>query len=218
MFARRRRRSALGRLRQALWPSMGFRRAARYVGHRLARLPDSPGAIAGGLAWGAAVSFTPFIGLHFFVAALAAWASRCNVLASAIGTAVGNPWTFPFIWAASYKTGAFLLGGDPAQEPPLGALARLFALLWRLAGEGVRSIVGLGGDEIPAHAWREAGALADAVLWPMAVGSAPYALLAWLGVYFLGRRALAAYRTKRLEHALARREKAGAPADDVPNI
>ena len=35
---------------------------------------------------------------------------------SAIGTAVGNPWTFPFIWAAIYRTGAFILGDvDSAQ-------------------------------------------------------------------------------------------------------
>jgi uncharacterized protein (DUF2062 family) len=218
MFARRIRRSALGRLRQAMWPSMGFRRAARYVGHRVARLPDSPGAIAGGVAWGVAASFTPFIGLQFLFAALFAWATRCNVIASAIGTAVGNPWTFPFIWAAIYRTGAFILGDDPEAEPPLGSLARLFALLWRLAGEGVRRMVGLGGEPGHSGAWREASALAEAVLLPMAVGCAPYVLLSWLLVYWAGRRALTAYRAARLDRARSRREKAGAPAGDVPNI
>src|SRR5690554_1247974 len=118
MFARRRRRSPLGRLRQAVWPSMGFRRWGRYVGHRVARLPDSPEAIAGGLAWGAAMSFTPLVGLQLAFAALGAWATRCNVIASAVGTGVGNPWTFPFIWAAIYRTGALLLGERAAAEPP----------------------------------------------------------------------------------------------------
>jgi uncharacterized protein (DUF2062 family) len=197
---------------------MGFRRAARYAGHRVARLPDSPGAIAGGLAWGAAASFTPFIGLQFLLALLGAWATRCNLVASAIGTAIGNPWTFPFIWAAIYQTGAFMLGEEPAAEPPLGSLARLFALLWRLAGEGVGRVVGLGGEPAAADSWREVAALAEAVLWPMTVGCAPYAAATWLVFYFVGRRALAAYRGRREGRLRARREKAGAPGGDVPNI
>ena len=218
MFARRIRRSALGRLRQALWPSMGFRRAARYAGHRLARLPDSPGAIAGGVAWGAAASFTPFIGVQVLLALAGAWVTRCNLVASALGTAVGNPWTFPFIWAAIYKTGVFILGEDAEAEPPLGSLARLFVLLWRLAGEGVRRIVGIGGEPGDPGAWREVAALAEAVLWPMTVGCTPYVLLSWLLVYWVGRRALAGYRRSRQRGAQSRRENAGAPGSDVPNI
>lgn len=218
MFARRIRRSALGRLRQAVWPSMGYRRTARYVGHRVARLPDSPGAIAAGAAWGVAASLTPFIGLQFVLAAVGAWATRSNVVASAIGTAFGNPWTFPFIWAAIYRTGAFVLGEDADAEPPLGSLARLFALLWRLAGEGVGRMVGLAGEPAAEGAWREVAALAEAVLWPMTVGCLPYVLVSWLLVYFAGRRALAAYRARRESRLRARREKAGASASDVPNI
>jgi uncharacterized protein (DUF2062 family) len=218
MFARRTPRSALRRLREALWPSMGFRRAARYAGHRVARLPDSPGAIAGGFAWGAAATCTPFVGLHLLLAAFGAWASRCNLVASALGTTLGNPWTFPFIWAATYQTGSFMLGEEAASEPPLESLAQLFALLWRLAGEAIRSAVGLDGAPVPEGAWREAGALAEAVLWPMAVGSAPYALATWLVVYFIGKRALVAYRGRREGRLRARREKAGAPESDVPNI
>lgn len=217
MFKRRRRHSPLRRLREALWPSMGFRRAARYVGHRVARLPDSPEAIAGGFAWGAAASFTPFIGLQFVLAALGAWATRCNLVASAIGTAVGNPWTFPFIWAAIYKTGALALGLDAAAEPPLASLGRLFGQLWRLAGEGVRRIAGL---EIVADdaSWREVRELAEAVLWPMTVGGAPWAVATWLVCYVLVRRLLAAYRTARLDRLAQRGERAGAAGDDVPNI
>ncbi len=218
MFARRTRRSALGRMRQAVWPSMGFRRAARYAGHRVARLPDSPGAIAGGVAWGAASSFTPFIGLQFLLALAGAWATRCNLVAAALGTAVGNPWTFPFIWAAIYQTGAFLLGEEAEAEPPLESLGQLFALLWRLAGEGVGRMVGLGGEPAAEGAWREVAALAEAVLWPMTVGCAPYVLLSWLVFYLAGRRALAAYRDRREGRLRARREKAGAPEGDVPNI
>lgn len=217
MFARRRRHGSLRRLREALWPSMGFRRAARYVGHRVARLPGSPAAIAGGFAWGAAASFTPFIGLQFLLAALGAWATRCNVVASAIGTAVGNPWTFPFIWAAIYKTGAIALGLDATVEPPLASLARLFGELWRLAGEGVRRMAGLKLGASDAS-WREVGVLAEAVLWPMTIGGAPWAVAVWLLSYFAVRRLLAAYQAPRRARRGGRGERAGAPEDDVPNI
>jgi hypothetical protein len=35
---------------------------------------------------------------HFVLSALLAYIARANIIASAIGTVVGNPWTFPFIW------------------------------------------------------------------------------------------------------------------------
>ena len=35
-----------------------------------------------------------------------------NLIASALGTAVGNPWTFPFIWAWIYTVGYWILGGE----------------------------------------------------------------------------------------------------------
>ena len=54
--------------------------------------------------------FTPFVGFHFVLAAITAWIVRGNILASAIGTAAGNPWTFPFIWVSVLYTGRKILG------------------------------------------------------------------------------------------------------------
>ena len=48
---------------------------------------------------------TPFIGFHFFLAAFLAYLIGGNLLTSAIGTIVGNPWSFPFIWAADTYIG-----------------------------------------------------------------------------------------------------------------
>ncbi|MDJ0932268.1 DUF2062 domain-containing protein [Breoghania sp.] len=39
-----------------------------------------------------------------------------NMLAPALGTAVGNPLMFPFIWTSTYRLGHILLGHDPALQ------------------------------------------------------------------------------------------------------
>jgi uncharacterized protein (DUF2062 family) len=45
-----------------------------------------------------------------------AWLIRANIIASAIGTAVGNPWTFPFIWWWVYNLGAWIIGIEPVDK------------------------------------------------------------------------------------------------------
>jgi hypothetical protein len=150
-----------------VWPKAGWRRASRYIAHRVQRLPGTPYRIAAGLASGAAVSFTPFIGLHFLVAALLALLLRGNVVASAIGTAVGNPWTFPFIWAWTYALGQWLMGADAASDLPATlSLGYIF--------------------ERPLE-----------VLWPMTLGAVPTALIVWMGTFWTVRGAVAEYQHVR---------------------
>ena len=112
MFKRKNPRPWYGHAKEWVWPSSGWGRTAQYLGHRVARIPDTPASIAAGLAFGTAVSFTPFIGLHLAFSIGIAWAARVNLVAAAIGTLLGNPWTFPFIWLVTYKTGAAFLGLD----------------------------------------------------------------------------------------------------------
>ncbi|MDX1486110.1 MAG: DUF2062 domain-containing protein, partial [Alphaproteobacteria bacterium] len=111
-FDRRHKPSLGDKTRNLLWPRSGWGRATRYIAHRVRRIPGSPYAIAAGFACGAAVSMTPFPGFHFLLSGLLAWAIGGSVLASAIGTAVGNPWTFPFIWLWIYKCGSWILGSS----------------------------------------------------------------------------------------------------------
>lgn len=109
VFRRRMPRSAWQKVAELFWPSQGFRRSIHYLGHRVKRLPATPHAIAAGFASGAAVSFFPAIGLHFLLGFGLAWLVRGNMLASALGTAVGNPLTFPIIFSTAYGIGrAFL--------------------------------------------------------------------------------------------------------------
>ncbi|MEQ8441579.1 MAG: DUF2062 domain-containing protein [Alphaproteobacteria bacterium] len=97
---------------------MGLERTYRYYQRRVTRLPGTAYSIAAGFAAGAAVSFTPLVGFHFLLGALVAFLIRGNLIASAFGTLVGNPWTFPFIWVAIYKLGTSIMPG-PAEPMPV---------------------------------------------------------------------------------------------------
>ena len=115
-FKRRHQRTRAQKLRQWIWPEGGWWRTFLYVWRRVWRLADSPHAIALGFAAGAFASFTPMWTLHFLVAALLAWMIGGNILASAFGTIVGNPITFPFIVPAIYETGVTILGRSGTLE------------------------------------------------------------------------------------------------------
>ncbi|EJW20757.1 hypothetical protein IMCC14465_14940 [alpha proteobacterium IMCC14465] len=110
MFKRRRPLDSLSQFREWIWPRAGWYRATQYILHRLLRLKGDGHSVALGLAIGAGVSASPIMGTHFVTAALLAWFFGGNIIASALGTWVGNPFTFPFIWLSTFKTGNFLLG------------------------------------------------------------------------------------------------------------
>lgn len=83
-------------------------RIISYYKLRLTRLPDSNYAISSGFACGAMVSFSPLLGFHFVLAVVFAYLIRGNFIAALIGTVVGNPITFPFIWGLIYKIGTYV--------------------------------------------------------------------------------------------------------------
>ncbi|HEV7418115.1 MAG TPA: DUF2062 domain-containing protein, partial [Tianweitania sediminis] len=74
---------------------MGLKRYGRYLLRRLERMTASPHQVAAGAAAGAAVSMFPLIGFHFIFGFVLAFLTRGSMLAAALGTAVGNPLTFP---------------------------------------------------------------------------------------------------------------------------
>ena len=120
MFRRRNPLTRLSQLRGMIWPERGFRRLLTYLMQRVLRMPGSTSSIAISLAFGVAISFTPFIGFHLILAAVLTSLARGNVLVSAIGTIAGNPWTFPLIWYADYELGTLILramGFDFSDQP-----------------------------------------------------------------------------------------------------
>lgn len=180
MFRSRRSSTFSKRARQFVWPRTGILRAWRYLMHRLARMKVTPHRLAIGFAAGAFVSFTPFVGLHFLLAAAVALLIRGNIIASAVGTAVGNPLTFPFIWIASYNLGARMLGWETKEAISIdvaspavaaGAIARFFSSLWQ-------SI--------------------EPLLLPMMLGGVPLGLVCAAICYWIVRSTVSRFQARRL--------------------
>jgi len=193
MFKRRVKRSFLRKLQEFFWPRSGWRRSMWYMLHRLARLPGTAYSIACGFACGAAISFTPFVGLHFIIGGIWAWTMRANIIASAIGTAVGNPWSFPFIWIWIYKLGLWMgvgAGGREADELDFGSRF----------GEMLGATLNLDFAYLYDTAWP--------VWWPMFVGSLPTAVVAWFVFYWPLKIAVGTYQRRRLQQRMKNLEKA----------
>jgi uncharacterized protein (DUF2062 family) len=89
---------------------MGWKRALLYWRHRVFRTGDSTNRITTGLAIGAAVSFSPFLGTHVAQALFFTWLLRGNLVAAFLGTGVGLPPCLPFIFLVSYRVGIRILG------------------------------------------------------------------------------------------------------------
>ena len=182
MFKRRNPLSTSAIVRKFFWPSMGWQRAWAYTMHRLARLPGSSYSIAGGFACGAAISFTPFVGLHFIISAIVAWIIRANILASAIGTAVGNPWTFPFIWAWLYQTGTWMTAGEALSGDKVPEFSEVF-------GHMMEATLSLDMTYLIETA--------GPIFWPMLVSSIPTGFVIWWAFYLPLKYVVGRYQERR---------------------
>ena len=150
---------------------------------QLKRLKGTPYEIAAGFACGVAISFTPFIGFHLILAAITAWIIRANVVSSAIGTLIGNPWTFPFIWIAVLSTGRFLLG-DAVTTDPVN-----FISIFESAS---KALLTLNFKNFGRDVWP--------IVFPMLIGCVPYYIISWILSYKIIKVMLdrmAARRAKR---------------------
>ncbi|HJO96551.1 MAG TPA: DUF2062 domain-containing protein, partial [Rhodospirillales bacterium] len=145
------------------------------------RLPGTPYAIAAGVACGAAVSFTPFVGFHFVLAALLGWLLRASIIASAVGTAVGNPWTFPFIWVWIYELGTWMGVRGASAAGNLDFTSFFGAIL--------QALLRFDMVYLFETAWP--------VLAPMLVGSIPTVIVVWFVFYLLMKPMIASYHHRR---------------------
>lgn len=191
MFRRRTRRPILERLQSIFFPRKGWRRGFEYLGHRMKRLPDTPHRIAVGIAAGGFVSFSPFFGFHFVYAALVAWIFRGNIVAGLIGTAIGNPLTFPAIAASSLGLGRWMLGVE-GRALDFAQIAHAFSEAFGGLWQTMKSWVGMGESQL--------GRLADffhSVFLPYLVGGIFTGAACAVVTYLICRPIVAAYQSRR---------------------
>lgn len=193
LFRRRRPLGPWGRLRLAIWPSSSFSRSAQYFAKRVLRLTATPHAIAAGVAAGILASWTPFLGFHILIAFAIAYPLAGNMAAAALGTVFGNPFTFPFIWAAALGAGRFILGaghsgGAFVIDP--GRLIRHF----------------------------EMGQFWEPLVKPMLVGGLPLGIISGLVFYIVTYWAVQGFQARRRERLeeRARKRAVRMPAEPRP--
>lgn len=182
LFRRRKPEGFFDRVRTALWPRRSFGRSFQYFIKRVLRLTATPHAIAAGVAAGVFASWTPLLGFHFILAFAIAYMLAGNMVAAALGTAFGNPLSFPFIWALTIKIGNMLIGIETGVHQKHVNLELLLRHL-------------------------DISQLWDPVLKPMLIGAIPPGVISGVGFYLLTYWGVRAFQARR-KSKLAERAKA----------
>jgi len=91
---------------------------------------ETPERVAAAVALGVAVGLSPFIGFHFILAIVLAFAFRLNKFDTVLGSFAGNPWTLPPMYALGFRLGRWVLGYSPAAVPALKWHRILHADFW----------------------------------------------------------------------------------------
>jgi uncharacterized protein len=147
---------------------------------KLLAIRDTPEAIAGGVAIGIFIGFTPLIGLKTALTILFAWLTGCNILAAVLASAAHDIlWpVMPVIFRWEYDVGFWLLS-QPHRWPPSLNKSQL-------------------------HSWRNWSTLftvGKPLLLGSIVCSAPFAVFS----YFFTKRLVTRHHLKRAtQHALDR--------------
>jgi len=193
VFKRRDRRPFWKVLADFFWPRGGWTRAATYVKHRLNRLPDPPPRIARGIMAGVFVVFTPFYGLHFFLAAGLALLFRGNVVAALLGTFIGDPLTYVPIGVICLQTGYAILGRPTLAEDELN---RSLGGKFVDAGEDLwMNLLAVFTDS--RADWSHLLVFYEEVFFPYLVGGLVPGLLVAGAAYYISLPVITAYQNRR---------------------
>ena len=111
---------------------MALRRVLRYHWLKFRRLQEDPRKIAGGMALGVFIAFTPTIPFHIVGALTLAALLRVSPVAAFLGIQICNPLTIPAIYLAAYKVGQFLVyRGKPLVFPETFSFEAWMGVLWQ---------------------------------------------------------------------------------------
>lgn len=187
-------------LREQVYPKSGFKRAVRYVVHRMRRLPDRPHRIARGVFAGSVIGFLPLPGLQFVAAWGAARLMQGNVLAALLATFNTNPVTTPFFAVLAMTLGHWLLG----IEAPLTAeyIGTAFANAGHDLWFNVRALFTHDTARWDGliQFWHE-------IYWPYFIGALGPAIVISLLSYYITIPLVEAYQKARAAKAKDRSER-----------
>ena len=202
VFKRRNKRTIFGWLREMIYPQGGFKRATRYVIHRMRRLPDRPHRIARGVFAGCLIGFLPLPGLQFLGAWGLARLMRGNVLAALLGTFNSNPITTPFFAVGAITLGHWMLGSDtPLSSEAIGAaFADAGTDIW----QNIRSIF----TPDVAH-WGGLLQFWKQIYLPYFIGAIGPGIVLSLVFYYLTIPLVEAYQNSRAARSKEQSEKRG---------
>tara|TARA_B100002052_G_C15860889_1_gene590025 strand:+ start:272 stop:910 length:639 start_codon:yes stop_codon:yes gene_type:complete len=192
LFKRRERRSIFRFFYEVVFSLKGISRAIEYVGIRLKRIPDTPHKISLGMSCGIFASFTPLFGLHFLIAGLLSYLLRANVLASLIGTFVGNPITFPIITVFNLKLGEWLLGSSEYSSGDGGKIFEGFLDFIFLIYKSFFTEGSIGENSVPRM-----NEFLNGVFIPYSLGGLILGIFSAIISYFLLRSLVSTYQKKR---------------------
>jgi uncharacterized protein len=173
--------------RPGLWEASLFRLKA--VARRLVNLRASPHEIALGCAIGAFVSVTPLLGVQTILAVLFASLLRASVPAAIVGTFVGNPLSWPFIWASTYAMGLQIVGLEGMFDP--ATFQHNMLSVWAALVERSPHLL----DATVTLLWP--------LVWPMLAGSIPLGLLTGAVVYYICKNGVQVWRHRRMSRSAA---------------
>ncbi|ARE41017.1 hypothetical protein RGUI_2876 [Rhodovulum sp. P5] len=214
VFKRRDKRNVQQIVIDSVYPRGGWGRAFYYITHRVRRLPDTPERIARGIAAGIFVTFTPFYGLHFFLAAILARSMRGNIFAALISTLFGNPLTYVPIGIVSLKTGHFLMGTEFDESMNTSLVAKFAGA----ASDLQHNLIALF-TRADAN-WAQLAQFNNEVFLPYMIGGILPGVVAAGTAYYLSVPVIRAYQNRRkgrLKEKLAELgHKAGSRAVPVP--
>ena len=192
MFKRRERRSIFRFFNEVIFSLKGISRAIEYVGIRLKRIPDTPHKISLGMSCGIFASFTPLFGLHFLIAGLLSYLLRANVLASLIGTFVGNPITFPIITVFNLKLGEWILGSSEYSSDDGGKIFEGFLDFIFLIYKSFFTEGSIGENNVP-----KMNEFLNGIFIPYSLGGLILGIFIAVLSYFLLRPLVVTYQKKR---------------------
>ena len=192
MFKRRERRSIFRFFYEVIFSLKGISRAIGYVGIRLKRIPDTPHKISLGMSCGIFASFTPLFGLHFLIAGLLSYVLRANVLASLIGTFIGNPITFPIITVFNLKLGEWILGSNEYSSGDGGKIFEGFLDFIFLIYKSLFTEGSIGENSVPRM-----NEFLYGVFIPYSLGGLILGISVAIVSYFLLRPLVSTYQKKR---------------------